>query len=372
MPNTINAVPIFKMGLNCGLIGLPSCGKTTIYNAITSAGAAIYGGSEINRASVNVPDPRIHSLVKIYNPTKVVPATLEVVDIHGLKAGSTGLKGRGTKLLGYVKDVDAMLHVVRCFEDKNIPFEYDSIAPRRDVETVDLELIIADSQTLENKIRRLSKKARAGDKDAAREVEDCEKVKASLEEGVPARRQNLTDHELASVRECNLVSLKPVLYIANIKSIEDVQNRHVRTLQAIADDEGSEMVAICGKDEAEVSQLEPEDQQEFLKELGLHESSIERLIRAAYRMMGLVNFFTAGPKEVHVWTCRKGEKAPAAAGKIHTDMEKGFIRMEVIRYDDLIDLGSEAAAAKAGKQRIEGKTYEIQDGDVVVVRFNPK
>ncbi len=360
------------MGLNCGLIGLPSCGKTTIYNAITAAEAAIYGGSEMNRAAVNVPDPRIQPLMKIYNPPKVVPAILEVVDIHGLKAGSTGGEGHGTKLLGHIKDVDALLHVVRCFEDDNIPFEYDNIDPKRDVETVDLELIVADSQTLQNKIKRLSKKVRVGDKEAAREVDDCEKVRASLEEGVSARKQNLNDHELASVRECNLVSLKPVLYIANIKYIEDVENRHVKALQTIADDDGSEMVAICGKDEAEVSQLEPEDQQEFLKELGLQESSIERLIRAAYRLLGLVNFFTAGPKEVHVWTCRKGDKAPTAAGKIHTDMEKGFIRMEVIRYEDLIELGSEATAAKAGKQRIEGKTYEIRDGDVVVVRFNPK
>jgi GTP-binding protein YchF len=360
------------MGLNCGLIGLPSCGKTTIYNAITAAEAAIYGGSEMNRAAVNVPDPRIQSLMKIYNPPKVVPATLEVVDIPGLKAGSTGVEGRGTKLLGHVKDVDAMLHVVRCFEDENIPFEYDNIDPERDVETVDLELIVADSQTLQNKIKRLSKKVRMGDKEASREVADCEKVRANLEEGVPVRKQNLDKHEMASVKECNLVSLKPVLYLANIKSIEDVENEHVKALQVIAADDGSEMVAICGRDEAEVSQLEPEDQQEFLKELGLQESSIERLISAAYRTLGLVNFFTAGPKEVHVWTCLKGDKAPVAAGKIHTDMEKGFIRMEVIRYEDLIELGSEAAAAKVGKQRIEGKTYEIQDGDVVVIRFNPK
>ncbi|MFQ5713503.1 MAG: redox-regulated ATPase YchF [Candidatus Scalinduaceae bacterium] len=360
------------MGLNCGLIGLPSCGKTTIYNAITAAEAAIYGGSEMNRAAVNVPDPRIQPLKEIYNPPKVVPATLEVVDIPGLKAGSTGGEGHGAKLLGHIKDVDALLHVIRCFEDENIPFEYDTIDPKRDVETTDIELIVADSQTLQNKIKRLSKKVRMGDKEAAREVGDCEKVRASLEEGVPARKQNLNDHELAGVRECNMVSLKPVLYIANIKSIEDVENRHVKVLQAIADSEGSEMVVICGKDEAEVSQLEPEDQQEFLKELGLQESSIERLIRAAYRMLGLVNFFTAGPKEVHVWTCRKGDKAPTAAGKIHTDMEKGFIRMEVIRYEDLIELGSEAAVARAGKQRIEGKAYEIQDGDVVVVRFSPK
>jgi GTP-binding protein YchF len=358
------------VGLNCGLVGLPSCGKTTIYNAITAAGVASYGSSEMNRAAVNVPDPRIQPLADMYKPAKIVPATLEVVDIPGLKAGSTVGEGHGAKLLGHIKDVDAVLHVVRCFEDDNVPFEYDTINPARDVETIDLELMVADSQTLRNKINRLSKKAKASDKEATREVTDCEKVNTGLNEGVPARKQNLNEQELASVRECNLISLKPVLYTANIKSMDDAENRHVEALQAIADAEGSEMVTVCGQDEADISQLDPEDQQEFLKELGLEESSMARLLRAAYRMLGLVNFFTATEKEVHVWTCRKGDKAPTAAGKIHTDMEKGFIRMEVIRYEDLIELGSEAAVAKAGKQRIEGKTYEVQDGDIVWVRFS--
>ncbi|MFQ5963484.1 MAG: redox-regulated ATPase YchF [Candidatus Scalinduaceae bacterium] len=358
------------MGLSCGLVGLPSCGKTTILNAITAAGAASYDGTEMNRAIVNVPDPRIQALVKIYNPPKVVPATLEVVDIPGLKAGSTAGEGHGTKLLGHIKDVEALLHVVRCFKDDNVPFEYDTIDPVRDVETMDLELIVADSQTLQNKINRLTKKARKGDKNVAREVTDCEKIRANLEEGIPARKQGMNEHELSSVLECNLLSFKPVLYIANIKSIDDANNRYVKVLQSIADAEGSEMVTVCGRDEAEISQLEPEDQQVFLKDLGLAESSMERLLCSANLILGLVNFFTAGEKEVHVWTCHKGDKAPTAAGKIHTDMEKGFIRMEVITYDDLVELGSEAAAAKAGKQRIEGKTYEVRDGDVVVVRFN--
>lgn len=358
------------MGLNCGLVGLPSCGKTTIYNAITAAGVASYGGSEMNRAAVNVPDPRIQPLVETYKPAKTVPATLEVVDIPGLKAGSTVGEGRGTKLLGHIKDVDAVLHVVRCFEDEKVPFEYDAIDPARDVETVDLEMMVADSQTLQNKINRLARKEKVKDKDAAREAADCEKVKAGLDDGVPARKQNLNEQELASVRECNLLSLKPVLYIANIKSMDDADNSHVKALQAIADAEGSEMITVCGRDEADISQLDPQDQQEFLKELGLEESSMARLIRAAYRMLGLVNFFTATEKEVHIWTCRKGDKAPTAAGKIHTDMEKGFIRMEVIRYEHLVELGSEAAVAKAGKQRIEGKAYEVQDGDIVWVRFS--
>lgn len=359
------------MALTCGLVGLPSCGKTTIYNAITAAGAGSYDGSEMNRATINVPDPRIQPLVDMYDAPKVVPATLEVVDIPGLKEGSTAGEGRGTRLLAHIKDVDAVLHVVRCFEDPSVPFEYETIDPARDVETIDLELMVADSQTLQNKIDRLAKLVRVGNKDAAGEVADCNKVKQALDDAIPARKQGLTEHELESVYDCNLVSLKPVLYVANIQSIEESENKHVRSLAKVAGSEGAEMITVCGRDEADISQLPAEDRQEFLDELGLEESSMERLIRAAYRMLGLVNFLTAGEKEVHVWTCRSGDKAPIAAGKIHTDMEKGFIRMEVIRYEDLMELGSEAAVAKAGKQRIEGKEYEVQDGDIVVIRFSP-
>ncbi len=359
------------MALTCGLVGLPSCGKTTIYNAITAAGAGSYDGSEMNRAMINVPDLRIQPLVDMYSARKVVPATLEVVDIPGLKQGSTASDGRGKKLLGHIKDVDAVVHVVRCFEDPNVPFEYQTIDPARDVETIDLELMVADSQTLQNKIDRLDKLARSGDKEASRMIADCQKVLSALNEGIPARKQDLEEHELASIYDCNLVSLKPVLYVANIQSLEDESNEHVRKLSAIADSEKAEMITVCGQDESEISRLDPEDQQEFLRELGLGESSMERLIRAAYRMLGLVNFFTAGEKEVHVWTCRKGDKAPVAAGKIHSDMEHGFIRMEVIRYKDLMEFGSEVAVAKAGKQGIEGKDYEVKDGDIVVIRFSP-
>ena len=358
------------MGLKCGLIGLPECGKTTTFNAITAAGAASYNGSEMNHAIINIPDSRIQSLVEIYKPSKIVPATLEIVDIPGLKAGSTAREGRGTKLLGHIKDVEALLHIVRCFEDENTPFEYDTINPARDVETVDLEMIIADSQTLQKKIERLAKKAFAGDKDAVNVVTDCEKINGSLEQGIPARRQNLSERELASVYECNLTSLKPALYIANIKTIEEADNAHVKALQAIASAEGSEMITICGLDEAEISQLEPADRKEFLIELGLKESSMERLFHAANRVLGLINFFSASKDEVHVWTCRKGDKAPVAAGKIHTDMENGFIRMEVIRHEDLAKLGSEVAVDKAGKRHVEGKNYEVQDGDIVYILFN--
>jgi hypothetical protein len=293
-----------------------------------------------------------------------------VVDIAGLTSGSTAGEGRGAKLLSHLKDVDALLHVVRCFEDETVPFAYSTIDPARDVETIDLEMMVADSQTLNNKINRLGKKARC-DADTAREVATCRKVKDAFDQGIPARRQHLSPEELADLQECNLVSLKPILYVANIKSMEDISNRHVKALQGVADAEGAQMVAVCGRDEADISRLDPAERPEFLAALGLQESSMERLLGAANRMLGLVNFFTAGPKEVHVWTCHRGDKAPVAAGKIHTDMEEGFIRMEVIRCEDLIELGSEAAVAKAGKQRVEGRAYEVQDGDIVVVLFNP-
>ena len=357
------------MGLTCGLIGLPSCGKTVIFNAITAAGVSCYNGSEMNQAVVNVPDQRVTRLAEMYCPRKLVTATLEVVDIPGLKSSPQG-NGRGARLLGHIKDVDTLLHVVRCFEDGNVPFEYDSIDPVRDIETVDLELMAADSVTLENKITRLAKKVRAGDKDAVRESGHCEKVYAGIQQGIPARRQALNPQELASVRECNLVSLKPVLYIANIKSMEEASNRHVGALKQHAVAESAEVVIICGKDEADISQLEPAERPEFLKQLGLTESSMERLLQAAYRKLGLVSFFTTGEDEVRAWTCRRGDKASVAAGKIHSDMEQGFIRMEVVRYDDLVELGSEAAVADAGKHRVEGRDYEVRDGDIVAVLFN--
>ncbi len=357
------------MGLSCGLVGLPSCGKTVIFNAITAAGVSGFNGPEMNRAVVNVPDQRLEKLVEMYHPHKVVPATLEVVDIHGLKASPEGDE-HGSRLLGHIKHAEALLHVVRCFEDGGIPFECGAIDPVGDYETIDLELMTADSVTLENKIKRLAKRVRAGDKDAIRETANCEKVYSAVQQSIPARKQNLNAQELASIRECNLVSLKPVLHIANVKSMEDANNRHVTALRQIARAEGAEMIIICGRDEADISQLQPNEQQEFLQDLGLQESSMERLLRAAYKMLGVVNFFTTGEDEVRAWTCRKGDKAPAAAGKIHTDMERGFIRMEVIRYEDLVELGSEVAVAKAGRQYIEGREYEIHDGDIVTVLFN--
>lgn len=357
------------MGLSCGLIGLPSCGKTVIFNAITAAGVSSYNGSEKNQAVVNIPDRRMSRLVAMYNPRKVTAATLEVVDIPGLKASPEGNE-RGIKLISHIKDVDALLHVVRCFEDENVPFEFDSINPVRDIEIVDLELMAADSLTLEKKITRLAKKVRAGDKDAIRESTSCEKILAGIQDGIPARKQKLSPQEIASVRECNLASLKPVVYIANVKTMNNGNNPYLTALLQYAHDEGTEVVAVCGKDEADISQLPPEERIDFLRDLGLEESSMERLLHVANKTLGLVNFFTTGEDEVRAWTCRSGDKAPVAAGKIHTDMEKGFIRMDVTRCGDLLELGSEAAVAKAGKHRVEGREYEVQDGDIITVLFN--
>ncbi|MDR2390261.1 MAG: redox-regulated ATPase YchF [Planctomycetota bacterium] len=358
------------MGFACGVVGLPGAGKTTIYNAITAAGAEGFGRDEANRAVVQVPDRRIAPLAAMFNAPKTVPAQMEVVDIPGLKAGSTAGGGRGSKLLAHIKDVDALIHVVRCFEDANLPHEYETIDPARDVETIDLEMIAADAQTVQNKIERLVKRARTGDAEAKRDIVSLERAAEGLASGFPARKLALGERDHDALLDCNLMSLKPVLYVANLKSMAEAENRHVGALQGIAAGEGAETVLVAGRDEADIARLEPEDQKVFLDELGLAESSMERLIRAAYRTLGLVNFITAGPKEVHIWTCPAGSKAPRAAGKIHSDMEKGFIRMEVMTCDDLIALGSEAAVAKTGRLRIEGKDYVVKDGDIVVVRFN--
>jgi GTP-binding protein YchF len=301
------------MGLSCGLVGVPSCGKTIIYNALTAAGASSYG-TEMNRAVVNMPDQRINRLVEIYHPRKTVYSTLEIVDIPGLQTTPHG-EGRGSKLLTHLKDVEALLHVVRCFEDGGVPFAYETIDPVRDIETVDLELMAADATTLNNKLIRLEKKVKANDKDAIRENTHCEKIYAAIQQGIPTRKQKLTPQEIASVFECNLVSLKPMLYIANIKSMADADNKYVKAVKQVADAENAEMITVCGKDEADISQLDPEDQKEFLRDLGLAESSMERLMHAAYRILGLINFFTVGEDEVRAWTCRKGDKAPTAAGK---------------------------------------------------------
>ena len=355
------------MGLSCGLVGLASCGKTVIFNAVTATRVSSYSGSEMNRLVINVPDRRLERLAQMYHPSKVVPTTLEIVDIPGLTVRPQ-TDGHGFRLLGHVKNVEALLHVIRCFEDGNVPFEYETIDPVRDVDTVDLELMAADSATLENKINRLAKKLRAGDKDAIREAADYEKVRSGIQQGIPARKHNLDARELASVRDCNLVSLKPVLYVGNIKSTQDAANKHVTALRRIADAEHTEMIVVCGRDEADISQLEPDEREDFLRELGMGESSMERLVHAAYRMLGLVTFFTTGEDEVRAWTLGVGATASQAAGVIHTDLERGFVRAEVLGYSDWEKYRSFAVARDAGTVRLEGKDYVVVDGDLINIR----
>lgn len=354
------------MALRCGLVGRPGCGKTTVFNAVTAAGASSFDAAELHRATVEVPDPRVEELVRLYQPKKVVRASVEIADIPGLASGDAVGGGRGTRLLSHIKEADVLIHVVRCF-----PSAEGEPNPIHDVELVDLELMAADWSTLERKRDRIVKRARTGDKDAAQELDDCERVSARLHDGLAARRQGLSGHERESVRECNLLSLKPVLYVANVESSDALEGSAVGRLRSWAADEGAEAVAVCGRDEADLSELAAEERTPFLAELGLEELSIERVIHAAYRELGLVDFFTAGEREVHVWTCRNGDAAPTAAGKIHTDMERGFVRMEVIPYAALVELGSEDAVAKAGRRRLEGRDYKVEDGDIVVVRFTP-
>jgi len=355
------------MALRCGLVGVPGCGKTTVFNALTAAGASVFDGAEMHRATVEVPDPRVGRLVDLFQPKKIVPSTLDIVDIPGLEEGSTAEGGRGSRLLTHVKEADVLIHVVRCFDAP----AGGAPDPIHDIELLDLELMAADAQTLEKKIARRAKRARGGDKDAIREVADCERVLDRLHEGIPARRQELTPQERASVFECTLVSLKPVLYVANVSHGQALGGPTVQALDGPAEQDRAEVVAISGSDEAEISELPVEDRADFLSELGLGEPAAARVIHAAYRELGLVDFFTAGEREVHVWTSRAGDTAPVAAGKIHTEMEAGFIRLEVIPYGAMLEHGGEQQAIQAGARRLEGKDYHIRDGDIVVVRFSP-
>jgi hypothetical protein len=362
------------MGFTCGIVGLPGAGKTTIFDAITAGGRGEHtppsSPLEPDRLVVDVPDPRLDALCETYRPKKRAPTKLEVVDIAGVAKGASRGEGMGNQFLGHIKDVEALLHVVRCFEDPSVPHAHETIDPIRDVEEVDLELAFKDAETVANKIGRLGKRTKSGDKDAKRELEACEKVHAALEEGVPARRQDLSEAEVEAVRECNLLTIKPVLYVANIRESSDAENAHVRALRTRAEEEGVDCVAVAGRAEADIAELEPEERPEFMEALGIQTLSLDRLIHAGYRTLGLVTMFTYGEDECRAWTVRANSKAPQAAGKIHTDMEKGFIRMEVIPVETLLELGSEQAAKSAGKIRLEGKDYVVQDGDGVVIRFN--
>ena len=364
--------------MKLGIVGLPNVGKSTLFNAITKAGAEVanypFCTIEPNVGVVNVPDSRLDSLAKMYNTQKVTPAVIEFYDIAGLVKGASKGEGLGNKFLSHIREVEAIVHVVRCFEDSNVIHVEGSVDPIRDIETINLELIFSDIETLEKHMEKSKKSVHSGDKTSQEELSFMERLHEHLEKGQLARTLPINDQESMWMSQYFLLTSKPVLYAANI-SEDDLlngyeSNKFLSKVISYAEKEHSEVIPISAKVEEEISTLEDDEKQEFLNSYGLSEPGLNRLIKSSYKLLGLISFLTAGEKEVRAWTIAKGTKAPQAAGKIHTDMERGFIRAEIMNYDDLMKLGSEAAVKEKGLMRLEGKDYVMQDGDIVLFRFN--